>query len=65
MPKRKYRPAVVPAVTDGLLLKIIGRISGLNMNYANPALEGTGLNQIEEFGILATIKQEKNPRKQK
>jgi DNA-binding MarR family transcriptional regulator len=54
---------VVPAVADGLLLKIIGRISKLNMNYANLALEGTGLNQIEEFGMLVTIKQEKNPKK--
>jgi DNA-binding MarR family transcriptional regulator len=54
---------VVPSITDGLLLKIIGRISKLNMNYANLALEGTGLNQIEEFGILLTIKQEKNPKK--
>jgi DNA-binding MarR family transcriptional regulator len=54
---------VVPAVADGLLLKIIGRISRLNMNYANLALEGTGLNQIEEFGMLGTIRQEKNPKK--
>jgi DNA-binding MarR family transcriptional regulator len=54
---------VVPSITDGLLLKIIGRISKLNMNYANLALEGTGLNQIEEFGMLVTIKQEKNPKK--
>jgi DNA-binding MarR family transcriptional regulator len=54
---------VVPTITDGLLLKIIGRISKLNMNYANLALKGTGLNQIEEFGILVTIKREKNPKK--
>jgi DNA-binding MarR family transcriptional regulator len=54
---------VVPAISDGLLLKIIGRISRLNMNYANLALEGTGVNQIEEFGILITIKQEKKPKK--
>lgn len=54
---------VVPGITDGLLLKIIGRISKLNMAYANMALKGTGLNQIEEFGILLTIQQEKNPRK--
>src|SRR5580704_804884 len=54
---------VVPPINDGLLLKIIGRISKLNMNYANLALKGTGLNQIEEFGILLTIKQEKNPKK--
>jgi DNA-binding MarR family transcriptional regulator len=54
---------VVPAITAGLLMKIIGRISKLNMAYANLALEGTGLNQIEEFGILQTIRKEKNPKK--
>ncbi len=54
---------VVPSLNEALLLKIIGRISKLNMNYANLALKGTDLNQIEEFGILLTIKKEKNPRK--
>jgi len=54
---------VVPSLNDGLLLKIIGRISKLNMAYANIALEKTGLHQIEEFGILQTIKKEKNPKK--
>jgi DNA-binding MarR family transcriptional regulator len=54
---------VVPSLNDGLLLKIIGRISKLNMAYANIALKGTELNQIEEFGILQTIKKEKNPKK--
>jgi DNA-binding MarR family transcriptional regulator len=54
---------VVPRSIDGLLMKIIGRISKLNMAYANMALKGTDLNQIEEFGILVTIKQEKNPKK--
>jgi DNA-binding MarR family transcriptional regulator len=54
---------VVPSLNDGLLLKIIGRISKLNMAYANIALKGTGLNQIEEFGILQTIRKEKNPKK--
>jgi len=54
---------VVPIINDGLLLKIIGRIHKLNTNYANLALKGTGVNQIEEFGTLLTIKQEKNPRK--
>lgn len=54
---------VVPAFNDGLLLKLIGRISKLNMFYANMALRGTDLNQIEEFGMLMTIKQEKNPKK--
>src|SRR5882762_9320284 len=54
---------VVPQFVDGLLMKIIGRISKLNMVYANMALKGTDLNQIEEFGMLVTIRQEKNPRK--
>ncbi len=54
---------VVPSLNDALLLKIIGRIHKLNMNYANMALRDTELNQIEEFGILQTIKQEKNPKK--
>lgn len=54
---------VVPPLKDGLLLKIIGRINKLNMFYANLALKGTGLNQVEEFGMLLTIKQEKNPKK--
>lgn len=54
---------VVPLVREGLLLKIIGRISKLNMSYANIALEGTGLKQIEEFGILQTIKQAQSPKK--
>jgi DNA-binding MarR family transcriptional regulator len=54
---------VVPPINDGLLLKIIGRINKLNMAYSNKALEGTELNQIEEFGLLLTIKQDGNPKK--
>jgi DNA-binding MarR family transcriptional regulator len=54
---------VVPDFNDGLLLKIIGRIGKLNMWYSNLALKGTELNQIEEFGMLVTIRQEKNPKK--
>ncbi len=54
---------VVPQIIDGLLLKLIGRINRLNMNYASSALEGTGLNQVEELGILLTLQQQKNPRK--
>jgi DNA-binding MarR family transcriptional regulator len=61
--KGKLVGGVVPGFNDGLLLKIIGRISKLNMAYANLALKGTDLNQIEEFGMLVTIRQEKNPKK--
>ncbi|MBO9155199.1 MarR family winged helix-turn-helix transcriptional regulator [Chitinophaga sp. GCM10012297] len=62
-PKAPLTGGVVPPLTDGLLLKIIGRVHKLNFSYANLALKGTDLNQIEEFGILLTIQQEKNPRK--
>jgi len=61
--KGKLVGGVVPDFNDGLLLKIIGRISKLNMSYANMALKGTELNQIEEFGMLVTIQQQKNPKK--
>jgi DNA-binding MarR family transcriptional regulator len=54
---------VAPPTSQGLLLKIIGRIHKLNMIYATSALAGTGLNQVEEFGILLTIQKEVNPRK--
>jgi DNA-binding MarR family transcriptional regulator len=54
---------IVPTITSGLLMKIIGRISRMHSMYSNLALEGTGVNQIEEFGMLLTIEVEKNPRK--
>lgn len=54
---------VIPDFTDGLLMKIIGRISKLNMFYANMAFKDTEVNQIEEFGMLMTIRQNKSPRK--
>lgn len=54
---------VVPYHLDGLLMKIIGRIYKLHMIYINAALEDTPVNQIEETGILATIKLQKNPKK--
>jgi DNA-binding MarR family transcriptional regulator len=65
MAKGNLVGGVVPSLSDALLLKIIGRISKLNMAYANIALKGTELNQIEEFGVLQTIKKEKNPKKTK
>jgi DNA-binding MarR family transcriptional regulator len=62
-PKGPLVGGVVPPSVNGLLLKLIGRIHKLNMFYANMALKESDLSQMEEFGILATIKQEKNPRK--
>jgi len=54
---------IVPTNTPGLLFKIIGRISRMHYMYSNVALEGTGLNQIEEFGMLLTVELKKDPRK--
>ncbi len=54
---------VVPGISSGLLLKIMGRIHKMNMSYASSALQGTGINQLEEFGLLLSIRQHKNPRK--
>lgn len=61
--KGKMVGGVIPPFNDGLLLKIIGRITKLNMSYASKALLGTEVAQLEEFGMLATILQEGNPRK--
>jgi DNA-binding MarR family transcriptional regulator len=54
---------VVPMLKDGLLLKIIGRIHKIHASYASAAFEGTFINQLEEFGCLATIQLQKNPKK--
>lgn len=54
---------VVPFVTPGLLLKIMGRIHKINAAYAGMALEGTGINQLEEFGLLLSIQQHTGMRK--
>jgi len=61
--KGKLVGGVVPMTTDGLLMKVVGRIYKLHMNYATSALKGTPLDQIEEFSLIATIRQQKNPRK--
>ena len=54
---------VIPMIPEGLMLKLIGRIHRLNVIHAYSALEGTGVNQLEEFGMLLHIQQEKRPRK--
>ncbi len=54
---------VVPMLIDGLLLKIIGRIHKLHVSYAYAAFDGTPISQLEEFGCLATIQLQKNPKK--
>lgn len=54
---------IIPPVPHAVLLKLIGRIHKINAAYGSAALEGTGLNQLEEMGMLLTIYQLKNPRK--
>jgi DNA-binding MarR family transcriptional regulator len=53
----------IPMHPEGLLLKMIGRIHKLNAIFAAKALDGTGVTQVEEFGMLLTIKRMKDPRK--
>jgi DNA-binding MarR family transcriptional regulator len=53
----------IPWHPNGLLLKMIGRINKLNLIFAAKALEGTGVDQLEEFGMLLTVRRLKTPRK--
>ena len=55
-PKDELRPGL-----DGQLLILLRRIGKFHIAYSNKALEGTGLSQMEEFGILVTIYNQKNP----
>jgi DNA-binding MarR family transcriptional regulator len=56
MPEGKLVPDL-----NGRLVILLRRIGKFHMSYSNKALEGTGLDQIEEFGILVTIYNQKNP----
>jgi len=53
----------IPWHPNGLLLKMMGRINKLNLIFAAKALEGTGIDQLEEFGMLLTVRRLKTPRK--
>ncbi|MDB5116908.1 MAG: hypothetical protein JWQ79_2400 [Mucilaginibacter sp.] len=46
---------------NGQLMILIRRIGKYHMVYSNKALEGTNLDQMEEFGILVTIFNQVNP----
>jgi len=46
---------------NGQLVILIRKIGKFHVMYSNKALEGTGLEQIEEFGILVIIFNKKNP----
>lgn len=55
-PKGELRPDL-----NGQLVILLRRIGKFHIAYSNKALEGTGLDQMEEFGILVTIYNQKNP----
>jgi len=55
-PKGELRPDL-----NGQLVILLRRIGKFHIAYSNKALEGTGLNQMEEFGIMVTIYNQKNP----
>lgn len=46
---------------NGQLVILIRKIGKFHVMYSNKALEGTGLDQIEEFGILVIIFNKKSP----
>ncbi|HEU4554606.1 MAG TPA: hypothetical protein VFS25_17300 [Chitinophaga sp.] len=46
---------------NGALIKLISRIGKFHTIYTNKALEGTGLDQIEEFGMMVIIFNQQHP----
>jgi DNA-binding MarR family transcriptional regulator len=61
-PKDAFPPdgKLVPDL-NGRLMILIRRIGKYHITYSGKALEGTGLIQMEEFGILVTIFNQVNP----
>jgi DNA-binding MarR family transcriptional regulator len=61
-PKKSVQQAgkLVPDL-NGRLIILLTRIGKFHMSYSNKAFEGTGLEQIEEFGLLATIYNQGSP----
>lgn len=55
-PKGELRPDL-----NGQLVILLRRIGKFHIAYSNKALGGTGLDQMEEFGILVTVYNQKNP----
>ena len=55
-PERQLMPDI-----NGQLVILIRKIGKFHIMYSNKALEGTGLDQIEEFGILVIIFNKKSP----
>lgn len=61
--EKKLTGGLVPPKPQALLLKIMGRIMRLQSFYSRLALDGLAISQFEEFALLNTINQLKDPRK--
>jgi len=59
LPKGKF----LPVSTDGVLMRLIGRIFKLHAIYTAAAMEGTGINTVDEYSLLNTVHQLDEPRK--
>ncbi len=53
----------LPVQSEGVLMRVIGRIFKLHTIYTVAALDGTGINTIDEYSLLNTVAQLKEPRK--
>jgi DNA-binding PadR family transcriptional regulator len=58
--KSEQQEKLIPDI-NGRLMILLRRIAKYHITYSNKALEGTGFDQIEEFGLLVTIFNEVNP----
>lgn len=61
LPKQAGREGQLIPDLNGRLVILLRRIGKFHIVYSNKALEGTGFDQIEEFGILVTIFNMGNP----
>ena len=58
--KTDQQEKLIPDI-NGRLMILLRRVAKYHITYSNKALEGTGFDQIEEFGLLVTIFNEGNP----
>lgn len=59
LPAGKFLPVSV----DGVLMRLIGRIFKLHAIYTAAAMEGMGINTVDEYSLLNTVQQLNEPRK--
>jgi len=54
---------LTPGTTDSVLMRILGRIMLIHSIIADKALEGTGIDRVEEFSMLNAVYLLKDPKK--